>query len=706
MVDNTIALQVRPFQMPDVGQIYGQAQNIQLNRMRMAEAQETAQERNALRGLLSSGVDLNTPEGIAQLRRAAPMLAPQYEQAAGQRAYQRAQIERIQSQNDREAFQTAQTLLGTVRNAEDYSVLRPALMARFPQYAQFFRPDYSPELIRNLALGAQSLATSVVQPGGTVYDPVTNAARFTAPERSERPQAVPLAGGGVAFANPSRGTFTLGQEVPIGGQPAAPPVAAPPAASSAQPTAPAAQPAAPAVSGARVPLSQSTDILAMVPGVRRAEGTGQNPRSSAQGNFQFLDPTFIDQFRRNFPDQARGRSDQEILALRGTTLPDGRRVEEVLGPAYMQQNAQALTRGGFAATGQNVYLAHHFGATGAQNLLRAAAGDPNLPVDRVLSEQVLASNPFLRGATVGQVLEWAGNAMDQGPAQARRLLDASRTGGPPTNALAPGAPRNAMQPPRTVSEFIEQRDLRQLDLELAKLRGQNVVRGEERPARVAEAGETAEAQARGRAVAEREERDRERRRGQQQLEGVLSDMVTQYQELRRLGGITSSAEGASLANIPAFVSGTRIGQMGGRAVATPSQTARDQIESLRNQLLQAFKGATGMTGREADSNQDVQRLLAAVSDPTMSIEAVYGILRSFSQRYGLGELNIPETRAPAAAPSRDQTPGPRRGAAAPAAPVANAAPTLEQFLAAARRANPNVSDQALTDYYNRTYGGR
>ena len=77
MVDNTIALQVRPFQMPDVGQIYGQAQNFQLNRMRMEEAQETARERNALRGLLSSGVDLNTPEGLAQLRRAAPMLAPQ-----------------------------------------------------------------------------------------------------------------------------------------------------------------------------------------------------------------------------------------------------------------------------------------------------------------------------------------------------------------------------------------------------------------------------------------------------------------------------------------------------------------------------------------------------------------------------------------------------------------------------------------------------
>lgn len=685
MVDNTIALQVRPFQMPDIGQLYGNIQNIQMNRMRMAEAQEMAQERNALRGLLSSGVDVNTPEGLSQIRRAAPMLAAPFEQAASQRAYQRAQISRIESQNEREALQTAQTLLASVRGPEDYAALRPALLARFPQYAQFFRPEYSPELIRSLALGAQSLATQVVQPGGTVYDPITNTARFTAPERPQRPIPIPLGDGRVGFANPTDMTVTLGREMPMGEAPVGPPSAAP---------------------GTRVPLSQSTDILAMVPGVRRAEGTGQNPRSSAQGDFQFRDPTFIDQFRRNFPDQARGRSDQEILALRGTTLPDGRRVEEVLGPAYMQQNARALAQAGFSPTGQNVYLAHHFGATGAQNLLRAAAGDPNLPVDRVLTEQVLSANPFLRGATVGQVIEWAGNAMDRGPGQAQQMLNAAR-GGQPTNAMTTGVvPRNTMTPPRTVSEFMDQRDLRQLSLDLAKLRQQNVARAEERPARVEEAGDTALAQARARATVEQEEEARKRQRGQRQLEDTLSEMLAQYEELRRLGGITSSAEGASLSNIPAFVSGTRIGQLGSRAVATPSQTARDQLQSLQNQLLQAFKGATGMTGKEADSNQDVLRLLAAMSDPTMSIEAVRGILQSFSRRYGLGELVIPETPAPAAAPSREQTPGPRRGAAPPAAPAASTRPTLEQFLARARQANPGATDQQLTDFWNQRYGGR
>jgi hypothetical protein len=51
---------------------------------------------------------------------------------------------------------------------------------------------------------------------------------------------------------------------------------------------------------------------------------------------------------------------------------------------------------------------------------------------------------------------------------------------------------------------------------------------------------------------------------------------------------------------------------------------------------------------------------------------------------------------------------PFEGMAAPAsapAPAATGTPTLEQFLAAARAQNPNATDEQLTEYYNKTYGG-
>jgi hypothetical protein len=160
--------------------------------------------------------------------------------------------------------------------------------------------------------------------------------------------------------------------------------------------------------------------------------------------------------------------------------------------------------------------------------------------------------------------------------------------------------------------------------------------------------------------------------------------------------------------VPAYLAGTAPGQEVGKAMATQSQTQRNQIQASVRQLLTAIKNATGMSAQEMNSNVELQQLLAAVSSPTQSIESVRGILTSISRQYGLGQLDFPEPAAAAPAAPREPTPGPRRGAATPAAPAAGAAPTLEQFLAAARRVpqNAGATDQQLTDFWNRTYGGR
>jgi hypothetical protein len=157
MVDNTIALQVRPVQMPDVGQIYGQAQTIQMNRMRRAEAQETAQERNALRGLMASGVDLNTPEGINQLRRAAPMLAPQIEQRNLEGARIRAQTGQYNARAEAEALKVGRDLFAAATTPEQYGAARSYVAQRFPQYANSIPAEFSVENARRIAEGAEGL---------------------------------------------------------------------------------------------------------------------------------------------------------------------------------------------------------------------------------------------------------------------------------------------------------------------------------------------------------------------------------------------------------------------------------------------------------------------------------------------------------------------------------------------------------------------
>lgn len=280
-----------------------------------------------------------------------------------------------------------------------------------------------------------------------------------------------------------------------------------------------------------------------------------------------------------------------------------------------------------------------------------------------------------------------------------------------TPAVTPGAPIDLrrqptaeaapapapMAGPMTLAGLQEQ----QLRRALEQRRGEQRVGREDQPGRVEEAGQTAEAQARARLTVEQEEDERRRQRGRESVEAVLRRMAEQYQILDELGGIPSERRSAG-ANIGAFLSATAPGQLGGQALATPSQSARNVVESLRNQLITAIKNATGMSAQEMNSNVELQRLLAGVSGTTQSIESVRDILRNLSQQYGLRELNFPETPAPTPAPSREQAP--RRGAQP--APNPNVRPTLEQFLNAARRANPGVSDEALTRYYSQTYGGR
>jgi len=263
MVDNTIATQVRPFQMPNVGEIYGQAQNLQLNRMRMEEAQETAQERNALRGLLSSGVDINTPEGLSQLRRVAPMLAPQFEQAASQRAYQRAQIERTITQTQADRIKMYRDSLGTVNDQAAWTNWRNRVLQEFPQYATDIPERFSPQARLQVAGGAAEIVRSATAGAEasrpTEFDRVLRAANILpgTPEYVDayRARAASLTGGRQPRLNVSimdgrpvitdmdTGEFFFAREAPGGTQRnAAAPVdlRRPPAAA---PTAPPAQPA-------------------------------------------------------------------------------------------------------------------------------------------------------------------------------------------------------------------------------------------------------------------------------------------------------------------------------------------------------------------------------------------------------------------------------------------------------------------------------
>lgn len=141
------------------------------------------------------------------------------------------------------------------------------------------------------------------------------------------------------------------------------------------------------------------------------EGTRKNPRSSAQGIGQFIDGTFVDTFRKTFPDRAKGMSKEAILAQRGTMV-DGVPVEQPMLRAFTAANQQRLQDAGFQPTKGNTYLAHFLGSGDAVEVLSAK---PDTPVSEILSPRVLKANPevFAKARTAGDLIRWAGGGAAQ-----------------------------------------------------------------------------------------------------------------------------------------------------------------------------------------------------------------------------------------------------------------------------------------------------
>lgn len=184
------------------------------------------------------------------------------------------------------------------------------------------------------------------------------------------------------------GTSTPAPGVTLPGTGAAAPAAAAPAAG------------APAQRGA-----SATDMPTITRQIFTGEGTGRNPLSSAKDPFQMINSTFVGMFRQMYPEQAQGKTDREIVAMRTPEL------SAQMGPVLIQQNARTLSNAGIVPNAGNVYLAHFLGPQGALAAFRA---NPNTPAIDVVGKDAVDANPtIMKGKTIGEVIQFANNYMDR-----------------------------------------------------------------------------------------------------------------------------------------------------------------------------------------------------------------------------------------------------------------------------------------------------
>lgn len=125
--------------------------------------------------------------------------------------------------------------------------------------------------------------------------------------------------------------------------------------------------------------------------------TAKNPRSSATGAGQFIESTWLDMIGRHRPDLA-GLPRDQVLALRNDAG-----LSRQMTQAYADENAAGLRAAGLPVNDGSQYLAHFQGLGGAKAVMQA---DPSTPLANVLPSASISANPFLRGWTAGQLVDW------------------------------------------------------------------------------------------------------------------------------------------------------------------------------------------------------------------------------------------------------------------------------------------------------------
>lgn len=134
------------------------------------------------------------------------------------------------------------------------------------------------------------------------------------------------------------------------------------------------------------------------------------------------------------------------------------------------------------------------------------------------------------------------------------------------------------------------------------------------------------------AVIKAQEKAEKLAEGQAALGDTLSTAKTLIADLAKMGGITSTSKGP-LANLITSAQTGTIGQAVGRAVGTEAQAKRDELKSIRLQLLNAVKEATGMSAQQLNSNVELQTYLNSLGSEGMTREANEAILDNLSRRY-------------------------------------------------------------------------
>lgn len=145
------------------------------------------------------------------------------------------------------------------------------------------------------------------------------------------------------------------------------------------------------------PVSSLTEKIINQSGL---EGSGQNPNSTANGIGQFTNQSWLEAVKTHSPETANGKSDDQILAMKGDPKYAG--LAGNLVEKTLTAKSKTLEKSGVDVTESNLYIMHMMPGVGPK-LIKAA---DQTPMTNFVDKATLKANKLDEGTTVGEYKSW------------------------------------------------------------------------------------------------------------------------------------------------------------------------------------------------------------------------------------------------------------------------------------------------------------
>ena len=592
-----------------------QASQMQAANMLMQQRKQELARENAVRAI-GAAHNIESPEYIKALAPVDAELALKalnYQRQA-QGELRRTRLAEIQSDEKLMdlASKHGEEFKNGVRMIEGFPEQeRPAAWSRLvsalpEKMRSVFPPAYSPDAAR-LAMSTTSEILSAAKPKESQY--LMGPAGPIAIDKNTGTYSVVPEGGAAPAA-------------PAAAAPAAAPVAAAPAAAAPAAAAPAAAPAAAAPAAAPVDLASSM--------LRRFEGFRERP---------YYD---VNAYRTGYGSDTITQPDGTVVQVQPgmqITREDAERDlsrrlnTEFIPRASSQVGAENWTALPAPAQAALASVTYNYGSLPKTVVAAVKTGDVNAIADAVQAlkdnpgrraqeaavirgEGLIQSSPTVPSMTMGQQFAIPGsvpgglNALASlagisAAGQANNLpLSLNTTGVAAPAAVAPA------QPPLT---------------------GMARERATIAQEKLAEKG----AEERQKIQINKEASDAEKVVIREGFDKVWDNMIAKFQQLGRDGMLIVPGE-TSLANRAKAIGSTLSPKL--TTLVAPERAAPvTTLSNLRQTMLSALMGATGLSSKQLDSNNEMRAYLDSLSDPGQPVESIVDTFNNLSERFGTGK---------------------------------------------------------------------